>query len=486
MLISLLLACQGPSPAYSVRDTSLTATPDDTDPADGPQIVWDDASCPGAAECGYLVLPVDAADPDGPTFELAMARYPAQSRDPKGALFYNFGGPGAPMVESIGFAANQAFVEYAPDYDIVTFDPRGVGGSTPYACSSDFEPVALGTPMLHDLDDIEAMQEILHDYLAPCWQEHPELAAHMGLQHWADDMDALRRALGYEQVLYYGVSGGSALGAQYAERHPEHVERMLLDSNLPAYGGMSHLQDYQDAGLDRLFVVWADWCASTPDQCAVSDDPLGSVEVLWDALQDGPVTSRGRDVGWVTIAYGLTYFLYNEAGWSPLGAALDDARNGDYRGVSDAGDAYHGRLNDGSYDSFLPTFTLGLCANEVDRKDTEALHAMLDQSHSVPIIAPLAAYAQAACTITAPSDDPLESIATAQGAGPIVLLQSLDDFATPIEGAQALHESLDDSVLVTWDSAEHAAYFTSACMHEVGLSFLLDGVVPQGGLTCSD
>jgi hypothetical protein len=129
MLTLLLFACS--EPTLAVADTADTADTADAGASYDVEIVWDGEACPGVVDCGTLVLPVDAADPDGPTFELAMARFPAKSGASKGALFYNFGGPGAPMVESIQYGANQAFSELSQDYDILTFDPRGVGGSTP-------------------------------------------------------------------------------------------------------------------------------------------------------------------------------------------------------------------------------------------------------------------------------------------------------------------------------------------------------------------
>jgi pimeloyl-ACP methyl ester carboxylesterase len=160
--------------------------------------------------------------------------------------------------------------------------------------------------------------------------------------------------------------------------------------------------------------------------------------------------------------------------------------DGDYAEVTASGDAYFARTQGGGYDSYLPTLNLTLCANELHPKDSDALLELALAPHRVPFVGPLDAFSQAACTIAPPSDDAIQQIATAQAVGPILLLQAEHDFATPLRAATDLHESLDNSVLVTWDSAQHATYFNSACMHDIGVAFLLDGAAPKWGLTCFD
>ncbi|MEF2527749.1 alpha/beta fold hydrolase [Streptomyces sp. CS62] len=209
----------------------LPADPQRPTPAAVPaasRIRW--GPCPGqpvpdGMRCGSLAVPLDHADPAKGTIDLALASIPASGPRAQrlGSLVLNFGGPGAPGVEGLAADA-KAFADLGKRYDLVSFDPRGVGRSTPVTCGGSTAPdpgAARG--------DAAAQLAALRAVVERCERASGRVLPYIGTVHVSRDMDLIRRALGEAKLNYLGFSYGTRLGAVYAAQYPHRVGRMVLD-----------------------------------------------------------------------------------------------------------------------------------------------------------------------------------------------------------------------------------------------------------------
>ena len=222
------------------------------------------------AQCGYLSVPLDYSNPNGPQIQLAVSRIQHTSRDYQGVIVTNPGGPGGEGLNLntylIPVLQQEGYNGAADDYDWIGFDPRGVGASIPaISC----EPNYLGpdrpsyepySPQL-----LETWLTRSRQYANDCGSASPlqsQLLQNMTTRDNAMDVDSIRKALGQSQITYYGFSWGTDLGQAYATLFPSHVRRMILDSNVdPLRDGYEDFNLDQDAPFNRNENIWFAWLA---------------------------------------------------------------------------------------------------------------------------------------------------------------------------------------------------------------------------------
>ncbi len=186
----------------------------------------------GANQCSRLEVPLDYSDPDGKVIELAVLRAPAKQRGKRvGQLVVNPGGPGGSGVDyaaSGSFSFGEKLIRY---FDIVGFDPRGVGKSTPLECAGteQTDEFLSADPDPDNPDEVARLDRLTREFGEGCLSESGDLTRHISTVEAAKDMDILRAALGERQLDYLGASYGTFLGATYADLFPTHVRRMVLD-----------------------------------------------------------------------------------------------------------------------------------------------------------------------------------------------------------------------------------------------------------------
>ncbi|WP_250007506.1 alpha/beta hydrolase [Actinoplanes sp. M2I2] len=293
-------------------------------PRAGAGPVWRD--CPEhpadpRVRCASLTLPVDWARPDGPTFELALAkRSAANPADRIGTLMFHPGGPGRSGVDAV-FDERYFNPEVLRRFDVVGFDPRGVGRSNPVLCSAD-----LLARRPHPVPATRAAYDSLVSYnralYEDCRKHTGPLAGHLDSVSVAHDVDAVRAALGEETISFYGVSYGTLTGQAYAENYPHRVRAMVLDSPMDHSQSARSFFVTHAAAAEDLFQQFASWCGRTTT-CALHGR---DVPALFASLSDR--ADRG-DLGSYT-RYGLTtefqFTSWLPAAWPGLAerlAALD-------------------------------------------------------------------------------------------------------------------------------------------------------------------
>lgn len=442
-------------------------------------------------DCATLRVPLDYAIPDGEQINIAVARSVATgaAADRVGSLVFNPGGPGGSGIDSLGFIPLTMSPEIRQRFDLVSFDPRGVGASTALMCDNDLDDQVT---LLAGGDDA-GWQELVDDtatQLDTCTTDTIELSTHVGTNNAARDMDLLRVALGDDGLSYVGYSYGTRLGATYAELFPENVRALVLDAGVKPSRDSAELDREQGGGFDRALENFAAACDADVD-CVLQD--LGPTLAVIDALKTEivevgsfPTDDPDRVLTPGELDLGIAAALYSKESWPFLAAALfaaETQQDGSLLQV--LGDSLAGRQPDGTYDNSQVANGFINCADDPARVDADAQRALADEAADLSVYFGDFLRASTGCLGIAPAIDPL-LIGPAVGAAPIVVIGNTGDPATPYEWSQELAASLDAAVLYTVDAEGHTAYGTIPCVQPDIDAYLLNLTVPADGSMCSD
>lgn len=461
-------------------------------------------SCGESFQCATATVPVDYADPGGETIELALLRSPATGEERLGSLLVNPGGPGASGVEYAQLAGSVVTEQVRERYDIVGFDPRGVGQSAPIDCLDDaqLDEYLAGDPSPDDDAEISALQDAAEDLAAGCATRSGDLLPHLGTTNVARDLDVLRAALGDERLNYLGKSYGTYIGALYADEFPDRVGRLVLDGAIDPTLTGDELALGQAHGFERALSAFLAWCFQQ-DSCAVGSSEAEARDAIEGLLAQAdqeplPTDDENRPLTESLAFYGLILPLYLTAdeGYPPLNEALDLAlTENDGSLLLTFADVYLERNTDGEYaGNQNEVISVVNCLDHPEVATVDEVRAGLPVfEEASSIFGPFLAWGGLTCgpllddTGQDPIGEPTPSApTTADGADPIVVVGTTGDPATPYEWAQELAGQLSSGVLVTYEAAVHTAYLAgSDCVDEAVDAYLIAGTVPEDGLTCA-
>ena len=503
----LLLAVTGCTSSGSGQPPdSSAATTADAEPEAAP-ITWTDcdariseiiAGTPGserdlAFECGRTEVPIDHDEPDGATLPLFLVRAKlAGQTDRIGSLLVNPGGPGASGADAALSMALTLPEDVLRRFDLVGFDPRGVGLSTPVECIpaelKDRSIAAEPRPTTREqMDQVVALYDETAD---ACTEEYGEALGTFDTVDTARDVDLLRQALGDEQLTYLGYSYGTTLGSTYAELYPDRVRAMVLDGAVDPDTDQQQQAEASSTALEASFDAFAANCTGLVSGCPLGDDPRRFLDDLLAAAATAPVASsapgetRTATPGVITTA--VLAGMYDPATWPQLSQALAAARNGDAAGVFSMADSFSGRLDDGSYTNLLDANTAITCADTPEDEtydEDRVLQLAQEWSQRSPLFGAGAAAGLYTCSTWDAPRTPLPE-RDAGGSAPIVVVGNSGDPVTPLPGAVDLAEDLESGVLLTWQGQGHTSYPKTPCVTDAVNAYLIDLVAPQDGLTC--
>ncbi|MFI0774995.1 alpha/beta hydrolase [Streptomyces sp. NPDC021212] len=451
---------------------------------------------PGAGwECADLTVPLDWAKPDGETFRLAMIRAKATGPGKRiGSLVFNFGGPGGSGVSSLpGFSGD--YQKLRSRYDLVSFDPRGVGESDGVTCRSDKEIDAAeavdGTP--DDAAEIKAATADAKKYIDGCEKRSGKLLPHVDTVSAARDMDLMRQVLGDRKLSYFGISYGTELGGVYAHLYPRHVARAVLDAVVDPSADTEQGSLAQARGFQLALDNYLRDCAEKGSACPVGDDPEAGDEkivTLLRKLDKKPLdTDSGRKLTQGGALGGIAAALYSEDSWKYLTLGLQEAlllNKGNL--LLAMSDSMSGRDDKGRYSNINAANTAVNCVDEKKRYTVSDVKERLPRFRKTSkVFGDYLAWSLLACTgwpVAGKADTPDVS---AKGSPPVLVIGNTGDPATPYEGARTMARQLGQGVgvEVTYRGQGHGAYNSgNACMRKTVNDYLLDGKVPASGKTC--
>ncbi|NPD04817.1 alpha/beta fold hydrolase [Nocardioides sp. zg-1308] len=455
------------------------------------RIDWQPCETNADQECGLLEVPVDYSEPGGESIDLALLRVPA-SGERLGSLVVNPGGPGAPGT-SYAAAAGQVFREpLLQAFDLVGFDPRGVGRSAPVDCLSDDEldVYLAGDPTPDTPQEQADYRTSVLTFGDKCAQGSGPVVAHVTTTEAARDMDVLRSALGEETLTYFGASYGTKLGATYAELFPEQVGRFVLDGAVDVSLDPQELSLEQATGFETALRAYVQNCLDSTDNCFLGDsveEGLATITGLLDSLEDEPLPAGDRELTVGSAFYGIITPLYNRDYWFLLSNALASALDGKGSALLQLADAYASRSGDGTYlDNSVEANYVINCLDDpaaVPFDEVPSLFPAFEEAS--PTFGRVFAWGTAGCRGIGlePSEEPLTI--RGEGAAPILVLGTTRDPATPLKWARALSAQLQSGVLVERDGDGHTAYNAgNACIDAVVEDYLTEGAVPDDGTTC--
>ncbi|MCO5318562.1 MAG: alpha/beta hydrolase [Microthrixaceae bacterium] len=443
-------------------------------------------------ECATLAVPMDRADESSRNIELELARSPATG-DPDeriGSLLFNPGGPGGSGIE---FLANAAFLvpdELQERFDLVSWDPRGVGESTPVRCLTDEQKDAHIEGDLSPDDDEELQRAIDNqaEFLEGCLTNHPDLIQHMSTADVAGDLEEIREALGDDQLNYVGFSYGTAIGATYATMFPDKVRAMVLDGAVAPGADDLDQTVAQMEGFERTYLSFVAECDSDPD-CALHGDTAGRVEEVRTSLDTDPIevrtTSGTRELTRDLFDTGLLTALYDPATWGLAADAIADLESGGGATMLTFADQQVGRNPDGTWNNSGDAQAMVSCADTEVRPTLEEAEAQIPEvAESVPTFGEAAMTAPLSCVDWPLAANPVPEW-TAAGAPPILVVGTVGDPATPYEWAEQMTAALEGSVLLTYEGDGHTAFMRGApCIDDAVVAYLVDLEVPAAGTSC--
>ena len=503
-------------PAYAApqKDGASTSTPTPDDPGNSPaipeglesfysqEVSWYPCGDTGGMEkteeqgkfsCGMVTVPMDYNNPDGTTIQIAVKKRAADGES-RGSLFINPGGPGGSGISLVEGAEQSFSKELLAGYDVVGFDPRGVGSSTAIKCGD----ATLGMEASKEKPQPgEAFETWAANYLTKVREareqceahSEPGLLDHVNTVSVAKDLDVLRAISGEKSLNYLGFSYGTELGYTYAELFPKNAGRLVLD------GAVDSTISHQDFDLDRAEAfenalhsyVQACQEGAAGDNCPLTGDVEHGVQQIRDLIASAdasPLKTSDPDVkitgAQLAQAIQLPFLQYGL--WPQLTAVLAPAiTQNDASGFAEAFKQISNGLSTAAY--------LGVqCQDRPAQADVDVWRAQYEEAQEIAPTFASAASLDVICTAWGhySETDPLPQNVHAEGAAPILVVGTTGDPATPYKWSEALAEQLDSAQLLTWQGNAHCAYGRgSSCITKAVDGFLLDGQLPEDNLTCT-
>lgn len=446
----------------------------------------------GGLECAALAVPIDHGDPGGTTLTLALARIRSTGapEDRIGSLLFNPGGPGGSGVDFLANVASTIPSELAERFDLVSFDPRGVGASSPVRCLDDAARDAQFEGDLSPDTDAELEDAVTDqlDYVEACEREAGEVLRHMSTADVATDLDLIRESLGDEQLSYVGFSYGTLIGATYATLFPERVRALVLDASVSPGASAEEELLAQGKGFEGTLANFVAACDDDPE-CALAPDAGAAIAAARAALEREPVTvesgSGPRTMGVDLFDIALATALYDTTVWGTTATAIAQLRDGGAAVLFSLVDRQIGRNPDGTYDNSSDAQAMVNCADLDERPTLEEGRAIAERvQDQLPTFGPALAWSALACLDWPSAANPLPEI-DSTGAPTILVVGTLGDPATPYEWSVAMSERLADSVLLTYEGDGHTAFLRGGpCIDDAVIAYLVELTAPAEGTSC--
>jgi pimeloyl-ACP methyl ester carboxylesterase len=460
--------------------------------------------------CGRTTVPISYDEPGGDSLPLFLIRVVMAGQTERiGSLMVNPGGPGASGADAaIGLALTLP-PEVLQRFDLIGFDPRGVGLSTPVECISDDlkEEIVAAEPRPATEEQLDDAFALAREVADGCSEAYGAALATFNTVDTAKDMDRLRQAVGDEQLNYLGYSYGTTLGSTYAELFPDKVRAMVLDAAVdPDADERTHAEE-SAAAFEAGFDAFAANCTTLIAGCPLGAEPRQFVEALLGQAAQTPIPSsqpaatptpaadatpgpepeapaEPRQATPGVIMTAIQAGLYNTKSWPQLTQSLAAAQQGDSAGLFSLADTYSGRLEDGTFSNLMDANLAVNCADSEETfREGQIRELAGEWSAKYPLFGAGAAVSLYTCSVWEAERTPVPE-RDAEGSAPILVVGNSGDPVTPLPGAVDLAETLDSGVLLTWQGQGHTAYPKTDCVTAAVNAYLINLVVPLDGLTC--
>jgi pimeloyl-ACP methyl ester carboxylesterase len=427
--------------------------------------------------CSRMLVPLDYGDPDGPTLRIAVARLVTASPERRiGSLVFNPGGPGVSGLSAVAFDDEHRGSELGSRFDLVTFDPRGTGGSDPVVrCLSDAE---LDTLRADENPDASAAA-----YVAACVRRvGTHVLAHVGTADVARDLDVLRSAMGDELLTYHGASYGSRLATGYAALFPTKVRAMLLDGAVDPHATLDARTLEQAQGFLAMFDRFARRCTMRRT-CPLGTDRARAADRLVTLLDRiaWPVRVDGRALSRADAVLAIRQGLYGTHLWDRLTADIAGLSRGAGRDLLMLADGHYGRADDGYGRGF--DITNAVQCLDYPRLSDHAYERRLAVDGGLFDVGPLRRALRYCQRWPVPPTGSVGRLGPGTGLAPVLVLAARGDPATSHREGVALADALGGWLLTVEDDRHGTFLAGNGCVNEAGVRYLIT-LAPPPTATC--
>jgi pimeloyl-ACP methyl ester carboxylesterase len=447
----------------------------------------------GRPECAVLTVPLDYDKPDGKTLRIAVLKVPAQDEDERiGSLVVNPGGPGGSGVQYAAAGSLQFGSQLSRVYDIVGFDPRGVGQSTALKCldTDDLDELIAFDPDPDTLAERNEMDALIRGFGQGCLDGSGALARHVSTKEVVRDLDILRAALGERKLDYLGASYGTLIGATYADMFPGKVGRFVLDGALDPSLSNEQLSLAQARGFETALRAYVKDCVDRGG-CFLGgtvEAGIKRIQSFLDEVEKEPLpTGDERELTEGLAMLGIWLPLYVKEYWGQLSTALEEAlEEGRGSVLLGLADQYTSREPSGYSDNSMEVLYAVNCLDHSDSIPTAEVDAHFAAFQKAsPTFGRAFAFSLSTCGNWPIQSGERTTALRAAGAPPIVVVGTTRDPATPLEWSQALANQLESGQLITRDGDGHTGFQRgNNCVDDAVEGWLIDGTVPKPNLKC--
>lgn len=447
-------------------------------------------------ECGTVEVPVDYDHPNDDVIDIYMIKEPALRPHPQGSLFINPGGPGSSGVDFIVDGAG-TFVskDVREEFDLIGFDPRGVGRSDPIYCLDDKQleaSLAASYPLTE-----QGVEQDVADFAAygkACMKHSPQMTQFADTYSTARDLDIMRDAVGDAKLTFLGYSYGSYMGQVYADQFPKRVGRMVLDGVLSSGFAYDEVGASQARGLEASYREWVRSCQKNDKLCPFKglseEDAIKKTDAMLKDLLANPMPTKDphRPLTQSHALTGMIGPLYSQSSWADLYDAMHQAMvEHDGTKLLALADQYNERNPDGTFESnsseaFLVINSLDYVPEgsmEQWRRDAKKLDSQ------APLMGKYMSWGSRILQAWPVKAKHPRHVVTAKDAPPIILVGNRHDPATPYEMALDAHKNMPSTVLISTDSWDHTAYgMGSKCVAHNVDRYFIHGIAPADDVDC--
>jgi len=438
--------------------------------------------------CATIHVPLDYLHPNGSTVDVTMIKiHDSDNKKSIGSLLLNPGGPGGSGVLFTLGELSELPTTLLTHFDIVGFDPRGVGLSTPINCVSDKQKDALNaaSPDVATTAGFAAARQLAVTFNTGCEKDKGSDLPFFNTVNTARDMDALRQSLGDDKMNYLGFSYGTELGSVYAHLFPQNVRVAVLDGAVdPLTNGITQFGE-QLKGFEGAFDQFASWCPSNAS-CQSMSDPRAVAEGVEQSALNSPLnTGSSRKLTFSLASNGILQALYSKSLWPDLAEGLVAAKNGDGAKLLTLADQYTERDHSGKYTNIADANTTIACNDTAPGPtDAEIRATATSWAKLYPLFGKWAAISLFSCQQWQPirTVPPKPVAATATK---VLVIGNLHDPATPYQGAKDMTTTMGNAELLTWDGEGHTSYLQgSSCVDNYVNAYLVSQTLPPANTTC--
>jgi pimeloyl-ACP methyl ester carboxylesterase len=436
-------------------------------------------SCYGSFTCATYQVPIDYENLSVGKFDIAVMRH--SGANAQSNLVINPGGPGGSGVDYAYSYASSFTPEVIDKFNLIGFDPRGVGRSAPIKCLSNSETDQFYSQDSYPTSDADlAKLKAENEAFAKSCESKNRFLSFYSTANTARDMDILRALIGDQKLNFLGKSYGTYLGALYAQLFPNNVGRFVLDGAVDPTLNSADQSVQQAIGFDSAFKDFATDCMKLAD-CIFQSDPVKELQQKLDELRANPVTVGNRKVTESLAMYGVAFGLYDRAsGWPALRGALKDLYAGNGKTILQLSDVYTGRDANGNYPTNEAESLSIISCNDFPPTSSVKLNGLNSDS----LFGKYVAYSDLDCNYLPHGKYELIS-SKIDVKNATLVIGTTNDPATPYQWAEKLSKVISNSVLLTLESDGHTGYNRgSTCIDQVVEKYLISGVIPAGDTRC--